>query len=123
MVKNVGKTGKKQTIKEELFFVNIPDPIAVRKNLLESSQQVLEGMKSYEKYKRIKAEKLKKIDQLKATTVQIKELAAKLRACLPTVKGLPEKINEEKMSHVTQIELEQLNSEIKKLEDELKLVK
>ncbi|MEK6921632.1 MAG: hypothetical protein AABX82_07125 [Nanoarchaeota archaeon] len=116
--------GKKQMrVDDELFFINIPNPKEVRKNLLESSQQIVEGMKSYEKYKKIKAEKLKKIDALKAITVQIRENAGKLRACLPTVKGLPEKARIEKMPHVTQIELEQLNIEIKKLEEELRGLK
>ncbi len=121
MPKQIFKTAKKQ--QDELFFINIPDPTGVRKTLLETSQQIVEAMKSYEKYKRIKMEKLKKIDTLKATTVQIKENAGKLRACLPTLKGLPEKMREEKMPHVREIELEQLNAEIKRLEDELKLVK
>ncbi len=116
--------GKKQMrVDDELFFINIPDPKEVRKNLLESSQQIVEGMKSYEKYKKIKAEKLKKIEALKAMTGQIRENAGKLRACLPTVKGLPEKVREEKMPHITQIELEQLNIEIKKLEEELRGLK
>jgi hypothetical protein len=55
--------------------------------------------------------------------VQIRENAGKLRACLPTVKGLPAKVREEKMPHITQIELEQLNVEIKKLEEELRGLK
>ncbi len=108
---------------EEIFFMNITDPKDVRKTLLETSQQIVEGMKSYEKYKKIKATKLKNIETLKSITTQIRENVGKLRACLPTVKGLPEKIKEEKLPHVTQIELEQLNTEIAKLEEELKLVK
>lgn len=108
---------------EEIFFIHIPEPVDVRKTVLETSQQIVEAMKSYEKYKRIKMEKLKKIDALKAVTAQIKENAGKLRACLPTVKGLPEKMRQEQMPHVREIELEQLNSEIKRLEEELKLVK
>ena len=114
---------KKQAMSEELFFINVPEPKDVRRNLLEASQQILEGMKSYEKYKKLKAEKLRKIEQLKTTTVQIRELAGKLRGCLPTVKGIPEKAKASPLAHVTQIELEQLNSEIKKLEEELRVLK
>ena len=121
MPKQILKTAKKQ--QDELFFINVPDPTGVRRTLLETSQQIVHAMKSYEKYKKIKMEKLKKIDTLKATTAQIKENAGKLRACLPTLKGLPDKMREEKMPHVREIELEQLNAEIKRLEDELKLVK
>jgi hypothetical protein len=36
---------------------------------------------------------------------------------------LPAKVREEKMPHITQIELEQLNVEIKKLEEELRGLK
>ena len=116
-----GKQARKQ--QDELFFINIPEPVNVRRTVLETSQQIVEVMKSYEKYKRIKMEKLKKIDGLKAVTAQIKENAGKLRACLPTVKALPGKMQEEQMPHVTEIELEQLNSEIKRLEEELKMVR
>lgn len=108
---------------EEIFFINVPEPKDVRKNLLEASQQILEGMKSYEKYKKLKAEKLRKIEQLKTTTIQIRELAGKLRACLPTVKGIPEKAKASPLAHVTEIELGQLNAEIKKLEEELRVLK
>ncbi len=109
--------------KDEIFFMNISDPSTTRRNLLEASQQVIVGLKSYEKYKKIKAEKFKKIDFLKTITTQMTENAGKLRACLPTVKGLPEKVHEEKLPHATEIELEQLNEEINKLEKELLSVK
>lgn len=107
----------------EEFFVCVREPKVVRKNLLETTQQVIEGMKSYEKYKKLKAQKLRLKERLKATMIQIEELAGQLRACLPTVKGFPQKAKVEKMPHVAEIELEQLNKEIQKLEDELGLVK
>lgn len=114
----------KRTAKErEEFFVCVPDPKGVRKNLLEVSQQLLEGMKSYEKYKKIKAKKLQKMEALKATMKGIEDLTGKVRACLPTVKGLPEKAKVEKMPHIAAIELEQLHKEIAKLEEELGLVR
>jgi gas vesicle protein len=109
--------------KKELFFIRVQDPKEVRKNLLEASQQMVEGMKSYEKYKKIKWEKLQKLDTLKKTTVHIKELASQLRASLPTIKGAPDMKRERLLSHTAEIELEQLNAEIKKLEEDLRFVK
>ncbi len=110
---------KKQP-KQEDFFISIIDPSLVRRNLLESSQQIVEGMKSYEKYKKLKLEKLKKIDALKEVLVNIKENTSKLRAYLPTVKETVQK-KEERAPNITLLELEQLNTEIKKLEHDLNL--
>jgi hypothetical protein len=107
----------------DLFFINIPGPKLIRRNLLESSQQMVSGMKSYEKYKRIKADKLKHLDELKKSTAQIKELAGQLRACLPTIRGTPVTATEKALPHVAEIELEQLNKEIRKLEEELHMIK
>lgn len=112
----------KKAPKNELFFIKIPDPKTVRKNLLEASQHVVEGMKSYEKYKKIKAQKLQKLHNLKKTFEEIKVVAGQLRACLPTIKGVPEAVQEKKMPHIAEIELEQLDKEIQKLEEELRLL-
>jgi protein subunit release factor A len=108
--------------KKDIFFVNIPNPKDVRRNILESSQQMVEGMKSYEKYKKIKGKKLQKLDNLKKTTASIKELAGQLRGCLPTVKTAPDVKRKKDIPHVAEIELEQLNNEIRKLEEELHML-
>lgn len=102
--------------------MKISDPKAVRKNLLEASQQVVEGMKSYENYKKIKAQKLQKLHDLKKFFEEIKVLAGQLRACLPTIKGVPEAVHEKKFPHIAEIELEQLDKEIQKLEEELRML-
>lgn len=108
--------------KKDEFFVNIPDSSVLRRNILESSQQIVEAMKSYEKYKQIKLEKLRKIEQLKNILNTMRENAAKLRGFLPTVKSIPQqKQKQERIPNVTLLELEQLNAEIKKLEDELNI--
>ncbi len=106
--------------KKEDFFINISDPTVLRRNILESSQQIIEAMKSYEKYKQVKLQKLKKIEELKSMLNAMKGNAVKLRGYLPTVKSMP-KEKEEKIPNITLLELEQLNAEIKKLEDELNL--
>lgn len=110
---------KKQS-KQENFFISITDPSLVRRNILESSQQIVEGMKSYEKYKKLKLEKLKKIDTLKELLMNIKENTSKLRAYLPTVKETAQK-QEQRAPNITLLELEQLNTEIRKLENDLNL--
>ncbi len=109
--------------KNNLFFISIQDPKEIRRNLLETSMQLVDGMKSYEKYKKIKAEKLQKLDRLKKTTATINELAGKIRACLPTIKGSHYTIDKKAVPHVAEIELEQLNKEIHQLEEELHLLK
>ena len=75
-------------------------------------------MKSYEKYKKIKAEKLKKIEELKTILANVRENAAQLRKCLPGTKAIKEQ-KEERVPNITVLELEQLNAEIRKLEAEL----
>ncbi|MFA6888852.1 MAG: hypothetical protein WC254_05135 [Candidatus Woesearchaeota archaeon] len=110
---------KKQQQRDD-FFISITDPSLVRRNILESSQQIVEGMKSYEKYKKIKLEKLKKIDELKQLLVVIKENTFKLRAYLPTVKETVQE-KEQRTPNITLLELEQLNSEIRKLETDLNI--
>lgn len=110
---------KKQKKRDD-FFISITDPSLVRRNLLESSQQIVEGMKSYEKYKKIKLGKLKKIEELEQVLASIKESTYKLRAYLPTVKETVQE-KEQRTPNITLLELEQLNSEIRKLETELNI--
>jgi len=107
--------------KDGLFFIQVQDPKNIRKNLLDSSQQIVEAMKSYENYKSVKVRKLQEIDKLKKTTASIKELAGKVRSYLPTIRGKPDTKKKE-ISHVAEIELEQLEKEIRKLEEDLRMV-
>ena len=109
--------------KDDVFFIQIQDPQEVRRNLLEASQQMVKGMKSYEKYKHIKGEKLRHLDRLKKTTDDIKMLIGKLRTYLPTVREKPDTSRGKTIPHATAISLEQLDKEIQKLEQELHMLK
>ena len=108
---------------ESMFFINIENPTEIRRTLVDASQQIVEGMKSYEKYKKLKAQKLQKIEALKGQTNDIKTQVAKLRSFLPTVNGFPRVEQRISTESVTVIELEQLNKEIEKLEQELRRLK
>lgn len=117
------KSAGKKEQEESIYFINIESPTEIRRTLVEASQQLVEGLKSYEKYKKIKAQKLQKIEALKTQTNEIKAQVAKLRAFLPTVKGIPNIPRSVSTESVTAIELEQLNKEIEKLEVELRRLK
>ena len=41
----------------EQFFVNLKDPIDLRREILESSKSVIEGLQRFEQFKRIREEK------------------------------------------------------------------
>ena len=77
------KAAKKE---DELFFVGIPDPIELRRSVLESSKDLLHYLSRFEKFKKVRNEKAEYIAQLNDVTAEIKKLVNKLRTALPRTK-------------------------------------
>ena len=44
---------------EEVFYVEIPDPVGFRRSLLEASRDLLRGLQKYEDLKKVRKDKAK----------------------------------------------------------------
>jgi len=112
---------------DELFFVGIPDHIDVRRELLTSSKNLLDGLKRYERYKNIKEEKLSYVVELKRVFDELLILNKKLRGKMPKTVGTPRMPSElpaprkGKKVHtkVSKSKLGVLEEELAKIEDRL----
>ena len=80
--------------KEELFFIGLKDPVELRRTLLESAKDVIEGLQRYEKFKSIRKEKIRQVENLRSTVREINKLVAKLKSELPQTSLKPEELKE-----------------------------
>jgi len=71
--------------KQEEFFVGLHNSIDVRRNILESSRDMIHTLQSYQKISEIRAEKFKRIEQFKTVMEELKLLTNKLNKALPKV--------------------------------------
>jgi len=99
---------------EKDFFVGIYDPADVRRNLLESSKEVVKSLQAYEKLHVIRTQKLKRFKDMKKVMNELDMLIEKLNEKLPK-------------SHLrTAIDVPQtrtnFSSELQKLEEQLSAV-
>ena len=67
----------------ELFFVQVKEPTEVRRNILETLRDIVEVLKSFEKFKRVRNAKLEKIHHLRVLTKQANKMLGDLRTKLP----------------------------------------
>ena len=80
--------------KEELFFIGLKDPVELRRTLLESAKDVIEGLQRYEKFKSIRKEKIKQVENLRSNIREINKFVAKLKSELPQTSLKPEELKE-----------------------------
>jgi len=113
-------------MEDELFFVGIRDPIDLRKELLNSSKNLIDSLKRYEAYKDIKEEKLMHIMELKRVFDELLVLNKKLRNKLPhiPVKAAPTLARETreiptKQSKLPRSKIDVLEEELSKIEERL----
>lgn len=109
---------------EEQYFVQIRDPLDMRRSILGSSKQIIHILQRYERIKDLRVRKLDKISQLKAMNKEINLIIAKLKKKFPEagfrVKlGKEEKKPSVKKSRVSGNELYQLESELRQIEKKL----
>ena len=86
----------KKKEKEDGIFVGVKDPLRVRKDILESSRDVLDGLKSYESFKQVREEKRMLFEQLRSDARSISLLIGRLRGELPQLKVPPAKVEKAK---------------------------
>jgi hypothetical protein len=71
---------------KELFFVDIKDPVDVRRNVLEAQKEVVECLQKYEKIRSIRARKIEEIHKLKSAIKELLKLISNLKAAFPQAK-------------------------------------
>ncbi len=123
----------------ELFFVQVKDPNEVRRGILETLKDIVEVLKSFEKFKRIRHEKLEKINHLRVLTRQANKMLGDLKLKLPQtnlrataasgVSAQPKKAHhkkgiktkaEEKTPKREMTEVDKLEAELNAIEGKLK---
>ena len=120
----------------ELFFVQVKKPNEVRKDILETLREIVETMHRFEKFKRVRHEKLEKIHHLGVLIKQANKILGNLKLKLPqtnlratAARALPQskahhkkkkkiKASEEKQEKMPKKEL----TEVDKLEAELSAI-
>lgn len=115
---------------EEIFFVNISGADELRRELLESSKDIVEILKNYERFKSANEEKKKEIENLRLKIKEISRLIARLRSSLPLLKlkglkkesGVKEKAALKEVKKATkkpESELDRLENELNEIESKL----
>jgi len=72
--------------KEEVFYVNIKNSHNLRRGILETSKHVIESLHRFEKFKKIRAERVRAVEQLILNFREINELAAQIKIDMPKIK-------------------------------------
>lgn len=67
------------------FYVNISDPVSVRRNILESSRSIIHALQDYEQLKSLRSEKLALMQNLDNVLKEISSLMSKIKAEIPNV--------------------------------------
>ena len=118
---------------EETLYVGVNNPAELRKELLESSKEVIGILKDYDDINSIRTEKIEKIMELKEVLAEIKKLISILNEKLPTekIRASHPLIKKPVKKSVSKVRVEQprkeavkksvpkQSDEIRKLEDEL----
>ncbi len=79
---------------DDIFFVGIRDPVEVRRNLLESTRDVVQTLQRFERFKQVRDEKQQEVAGLREQVKEINRLVNKLKSSLPKTK-LRIKLHEE----------------------------
>jgi hypothetical protein len=137
-VKSLPKFPARQQPKTEVnveeFFVGLHNAMDVRRNMLESSRDMIHTLQSYQKITEIRQEKMKRVAQFKTISEEIKMLVNKLNKSLPKVQvkeievraketfdKLPKKESRTEFSRTgsEKSDLEKLEEELAKIEGRL----
>lgn len=94
---------------EEEYYVNVREPAELRRNLLETSRQVVLSLQKYEHFK--VSRKREELDNLKRTLREINELIGRLKKEMPAkkTKALPQ-IPERKIVSVSKSKKPEITS-------------
>ena len=111
------------------YYVNIVEPVYVRRNLLESSRSIIHILQGHEKLKEIREKKHELFNKYNFTIKEIKSLVMKIKSELPEVtQSKKRKIEKESKEKPFKVEktipkeksaLEALEQELLSIEDQL----
>jgi chromosome segregation ATPase len=102
------------------YFVGIYDPVDVRRNLLESSRNIVKSLESFDNLQRIRHDKLKSIKELKSMMNEIDMILAKLKEKLPNAHLRELDISEPQTTRADfSGQIDQLEEQLKSVEKEL----
>jgi hypothetical protein len=73
----------KKEQESHLFFVQIRDPVKVRRGILETLKEIVEVLQRFEKFRQLRHEKLEKINHLRVLLRQANRMLGDLRGKLP----------------------------------------
>lgn len=112
--------------KEKIFYVEIKEPIELRRNLLEYSKMVVKSLQKYERFKDLRKQKIEYTLNLKRIIKEIKKLKNELVSKLPETtikvekkkKKIFPKGKKEIEDEISKREIKKM-SELEKLEAEL----
>ena len=77
---------KEKKKEEEVFFVGVKEPLEIRRNLLESSREMVLLLQMYEKFRTVREEKKREMEKLREYVRDIALLASRLKRHLPKTK-------------------------------------
>ncbi|MEM4396998.1 MAG: hypothetical protein QW757_00050 [Candidatus Woesearchaeota archaeon] len=105
------------------LFVGIPEPIDVRRNLLESSKDLIKCLQTYDKLEAIREQKLKYFKEMKRVSSELDMLVNRLKQKLPqTIRKLEKKENKKIVEENLIKPNKKLKSDLQKLEEQLQLI-
>jgi len=104
---------------KEVFYVEIEEPIQLRRILLESSKDTIRLLKHNEEFKKLRIEKIKHISIIKNLIEEIKDLFVILKNELPATTLIEEEKVRKEKKHLIKKTKKIEKQEIKKLEEEL----
>lgn len=105
----------------EDYFVGIYDPIDVRRNVLESSKEIVKSIQAFERVESIREEKLRYVRDMKKVMAELNLLVSKLAEKLPKAK-LRKALAASNIPVVNEHLQSRFSNELERLEDQLKLV-
>ena len=120
---------------DELFFVEVKEPAAVRRDILESLKNILEMLQRFENFKRMRHDKLMKMQKLRNLVKDANKIIGNLKSKMPqaSLKGMIQQENAKSAKKPVQkkkeaekpkkkegTELDRLEAELSAIESKLK---
>ncbi len=106
------------------YFVQIKDPLEIRRTLLGNSRQTIQILQRYERIKDLRVKKLEKISKLRGTNREVNLLVAKMKKAFPAADlrirlDKETKPSKERKSEVKGDELAKLEHELRRIEEKI----
>jgi len=114
---------------KDVYYVHVKSSHDLRRGILETSKQVIECLHRHERFKKMRAERIRAVEDLIGTFREINDLSAQMKIEMPKVK-LPKPPKPEvaespvkKFEHESDDELKKLEEAISQIENRLTEIK